>query len=187
MIFSPVAGCSRGFGTLAKSHAVYPTWLGVRFSYGMNGVVMRTRDLAPFARYLATHVSRQPRISSGGSGRRVVERTRATTAGRVLVYRYNLMEHVGEVSTFAVRPGRPEWPRCYDPMSEVWSLGAAETFDDASARPGASSCLPGYGGVPIDGTETHRARRTSLARDAPIVAGGENATRGSSRRLVALE
>ena len=133
---------------LAKSHAVYPTWLGVRFSYGMNGVVMRTRDLAPFARYLATHVSRQPPDilwREWSEGRR--EDARATTAGRrVLVYRYNLMEHVGEVSTFAVRPGRPEWPRCYDPMSEVWSLGAAETFDDARcASQDVSPCLPGYG------------------------------------------
>jgi hypothetical protein len=133
---------------LAKSHAVYPTWLGVRFSYGMNGVVMRTRDLAPFARYLATHVSRQPPDilwREWSEGRR--EDVRAKTAGRrVLVYRYNLMEHVGEVSTFAVRPGRPKWPRCYDPMSEVWSLGAAEKFDDARcASQDVSPCLPGYG------------------------------------------
>ena len=48
-----------------KAEAVYPQWLGVRFSYGMNGVVMRSGDLKPFATYLAQHVSRQvrPRVT----------------------------------------------------------------------------------------------------------------------------
>jgi len=117
---------------LAKSTAAYPEWLGVRFSYGMNGVVVRVRDAPPFARYLASHVSRLPADllwREWTEGRR--EDVRRTTAGRgVVVYRYNLMEHVGEVSTFAVRPERPRWPRCYEPMSSVWSLGRAETFDE---------------------------------------------------------
>ena len=30
------------------------------------------------------------------------------------------VEHVGSVSTFAVRPNRPKWPGCYDSMTKVW-------------------------------------------------------------------
>ena len=114
-----------------KADAVYPQWLGVRFSYGMNGVVMRRVDLSPFAEYLATHVSRQPPDilwREWVEGKR--EDVRSHTLGRkVLVYKWNLMEHIGEVSTFAVRPNRPKWPRCYDQMKEVWSLSTAEKFD----------------------------------------------------------
>ena len=37
------------------------------------------------------------------------------------MYRHNLMEHLGAVSTFAVRPNRPKWPACYASMTKVWS------------------------------------------------------------------
>ena len=130
--FRTCAGTMKALTYLVeKADAVYPQWLGVRFSYGMNGVVMRRKDLPPFAEYLATHVSRQPPDilwREWVEGRR--EDVRSHTLGRkVLVYKWNLMEHVGEVSTFAVRPNRPKWPRCYDQMKEVWSLSTAEKFD----------------------------------------------------------
>jgi len=41
-------------------------------------------------------------------------------AGRPLVvYRYNMMAHIGVVSSFAVRMARPAWPGCYVPMNRV--------------------------------------------------------------------
>ena len=125
-----------------KADAVYPHWLGVRFSYGMNGVVMRSDDLNPFAEYLAEHVSRQPPDilwREWVEGRR--PDVRAHTAGRrMIVYRYNLMEHIGKVSTFAVRPNRPEWPGCHDEMTKVWSLSAWEKFDNTCSAYDVSPC-----------------------------------------------
>lgn len=38
------------------------------------------------------------------------------------------MSHLGTVSSFEVRPDRPEWPRCYESMSAVWSLQSYERF-----------------------------------------------------------
>ena len=35
------------------------------------------------------------------------------------VYKYNMLAHVGAVSSFAVRPERARWPGCYEPMTEV--------------------------------------------------------------------
>ena len=133
---------------LDKADAVYPTWLGVRLSYGMNGVVMRSDDLKPFADYLAEHVSRQP---PDILWREWVEGNRPdvrqhTGGRRMMVYRYNLMEHVGSVSTFAVRPNRPKWPGCYDSMTKVWSLSAGEKFDEGTCKAvDLSPCTQNHG------------------------------------------
>ena len=43
-------------------------------------------------------------------------------------YRYNLLEHIGTVSSFTVRVDRPAFPKCYEPMATVWSLSKAERF-----------------------------------------------------------
>lgn len=40
--------------------------------------------------------------------------------GRFLaVYKYNLFQHIGTVSSFTVRPDRPRWPVCFDPMNRA--------------------------------------------------------------------
>lgn len=55
---------------------------------------------------------------------------RLTTRGRRLaVFRHNLLDHIGARSSFTVRANRPEWPRCYHPMSQIWSLGKREKFN----------------------------------------------------------
>ena len=51
-------------------------------------------------------------------------------AGRVeYVYEHNLLDHVGEVSSFDVRPERRRWPKCHQPLADAWSLGGIERFD----------------------------------------------------------
>lgn len=37
----------------------------------------------------------------------------------LVVYRYNMLAHIGVVSSFAVRMARPAWPGCYAPMNRV--------------------------------------------------------------------
>lgn len=43
-------------------------------------------------------------------------------------YKYNLLEHMGKVSSFTVRVDRPDFPTCYESMADVWSLSKAERF-----------------------------------------------------------
>eukprot|EP00959_Pyramimonas_sp_CCMP1952_P389645 8165181-Pyramimonas_sp.AAC.1 len=44
-------------------------------------------------------------------------------AGRqLLVYKHNILDHIGTVSSFKIRPNRPKWPGCYESMANVWSL-----------------------------------------------------------------
>ncbi|KDD75491.1 hypothetical protein H632_c659p2 [Helicosporidium sp. ATCC 50920] len=44
------------------------------------------------------------------------------------VYRHNLFAHVGAVSSFAVRPDRYKWPRCFASLSSAWSLQDVEKY-----------------------------------------------------------
>ena len=37
----------------------------------------------------------------------------------LVVYRYNLLAHIGVVSSFKVRMARPAWPGCYAPLNRV--------------------------------------------------------------------
>ena len=54
-----------------------------------------------------------------------------TTANKrrpMAAYKYNLLEHMGKVSSFTVRVDRPDFPKCYESMADVWSLSRAERF-----------------------------------------------------------
>lgn len=56
------------------------------------------------------------------------------------VYHKNLLDHIGMHSSFAIRPDRLPFPRCYESMSKVWSLHQLERFNvslsSASAKAG---------------------------------------------------
>lgn len=44
------------------------------------------------------------------------------------VYHKNLLDHVGEHSSFAVRAKRLPFPRCFASMADVWSIQNEERF-----------------------------------------------------------
>ena len=127
--FRTCEGALRGLRYLVqKTRTVYPEWLGLRTSYGLNGVVVRSEDLPGFRDYLLRHQARLPPDllwTEWVEGTRADVRER-TNARKLIVYRYNLFEHLGAVSTFSIRPRRPSWPGCYAPMSSAWSLTAVE-------------------------------------------------------------
>ena len=50
------------------------------------------------------------------------------------VYRYNLLDHIGTKSSFSVRVDRPSFPKCFDPMAEVWSIHQNERFQVSPTR-----------------------------------------------------
>ena len=45
------------------------------------------------------------------------------------VYHKNLLDHIGMHSSFAIRPDRLPFPRCYESMSKVWSIHPLERFN----------------------------------------------------------
>lgn len=118
---------------LAKLNAMpsVQKWLGLRISYGMNGILLRSEDLKSFATYMRTRIQLLPpdliwpEWFSGHGPRTMANRRRPIAA-----YRYNLLEHIGTVSSFKVRVVRPAFPKCYESMADVWSLARAERFQE---------------------------------------------------------
>ncbi|DBA98364.1 TPA: hypothetical protein ACH3X3_012380 [Trebouxia sp. C0006] len=118
---------------LAKLNAMPSAqkWLGLRISYGMNGILLRSEDLKSFATYMRTRIELLPpdliwpEWFSGHGPRTMANRRRPMAA-----YRYNLLEHIGAVSSFKVRVDRPAFPKCYESMADVWSLARAERFQE---------------------------------------------------------
>jgi hypothetical protein len=113
-----------------------PSWLALRVSYGMNGILMKAPDVAPLTAYLRAHIARLPPdllwrewAASGGVFSARGTRVRGAPRRPLLVYRQNLLSHTGTVSSFAVRPARRAWPGCYASMASVWSLAKKELFD----------------------------------------------------------
>ena len=85
--------------------------------YALTGVICRTRiELLPPDLIW-------PEWFSGHGHRTMANRRRPMAA-----YRYNLLEHIGAVSSFKVRVDRPAFPKCYESMADVWSLARAERF-----------------------------------------------------------
>jgi hypothetical protein len=64
--------------------------------------------------------------------------------GRFLaVYKYNLFDHIGTVSSFTVRPNRPKWPGCFDNMSRAYVVGVPPHAMWRSAAPTSRPCRSG--------------------------------------------
>ena len=170
--FRTCEGALRGLRYLVqKTRTVYPEWLGLRTSYGLNGVVVRSEDLPGFRDYLLRHQARLPPDllwTEWVEGTRADVRER-TNARKLIVYRYNLFEHLGAVSTFSIRPRRPSWPGCYAPMSSAWSLTAVEKFDERR-------CAFAFGEL-----LSFPVKVRDLTRDAVLVV----TVMGEDRRIVA--
>jgi len=108
-----------------KVQRVDSAWLGIRFSFGMNGVLLRARDLRDFRAYLHKRMAALPpdMVYQAWLGEAKAARRRTQ-----YVYRHNLLDHVGSVSSFAVRPHRGKWPRCLEDLALAWSLPPIDTF-----------------------------------------------------------
>ncbi|KAK3263399.1 hypothetical protein CYMTET_27790 [Cymbomonas tetramitiformis] len=116
---------------IEKANTVQPDWLSLRVSYGMNGIAMKSSDIPMLSAYLREHTARLPpdllwqEFVAGNNP----EAKKSIGRRKIMVYKYNLLDHIGTISSFAIRPNRPKWPGCYDSMADVWSLQKIETFD----------------------------------------------------------
>ena len=80
--------------------------------------------------------------TAGGAGTDLEARRPSLSERRpYVVYRWNLLAHLGQVSSFAVRPGRSGWPGCYAPMARASSLRTEEKFQGRCGRTDLSPCL----------------------------------------------
>ncbi|KFM29335.1 Alpha-1,3-mannosyl-glycoprotein 4-beta-N-acetylglucosaminyltransferase C [Auxenochlorella protothecoides] len=152
-------------------------WVALRVSYGMNGVLMHNADIPDLVDYLWRHVTRKPPDLLWAEW--VALQARARPPRPYAVYRYNVLNHLGAISSFAVRPDRPGWPGCWAPMSSVWSLALSERYNrrcrdvsdvsPCATRPRGRASLRDQRGLPLepDGLEPWMSHQVNWT--APVL------------------
>lgn len=116
---------------IARASAYRP-WIGVRLSYGLNGILLHADDVPVLAGYLRKHQRRRPpdhlTVEWLASE---TEESRSYIGDRVLMaYRFNLLDHIGRVSSLRDQLS-PPYPRCYE------FLGQPVNFEVESFSPSA--------------------------------------------------
>lgn len=89
-----------------------------RFSYGMNGVIMECNDIGSVASYIKSEAMTGPVdvIAAEYWTKKHVSGAKHFGDRRYFVSRYNLLKHIGKVSTFGTADKRPSLrhPQCFD-------------------------------------------------------------------------
>ena len=127
--------CARGLEAIrhvVEKAAIYsPNWLALRFSYGMNGILLRQADAAVFADYLLEHQARRPPdhlVVEWYAGER--PQAAAYKGSRAqLAFKYNIFDHLGAVSSLRSKKS-PTYPVCFEVL-KVPTLFKVEAFDPA--------------------------------------------------------
>lgn len=116
---------------LARSSYYNPHWLAIRASFGMNGIFIHNADVQHLLQYLWEHQARRPPdhlIVEWYAGEQVSSRDSSTRAGETVQsakyrgsrqhvgFRYNILHHIGKVSTLRLQTRAPEMPTCYDEL-----------------------------------------------------------------------
>lgn len=115
--------CSFGYVTLSylinKSSKYHPNWLAIRLSYGMNGIIMHSKDLETFGNYLIKHQARRPPdhlVVEWYAGEtpesKEYKKNRANIG-----FRYNIFHHLGTTSTLRQQHS-PSYLTCYEELLE---------------------------------------------------------------------
>lgn len=95
-------------------------WITIRNSYGMNGILMQDKDLSPFADYLEVHQERRPPdhlVVEWYAGE--TDESREYKGNRThFAFRYNLFDHLGEVSTLRSAKSK-RFPTCYEELTDA--------------------------------------------------------------------
>ncbi len=108
----------------------------MRVSYGMNGILIQNKDIPDLIVYMTLRMWLKPCDHS------IVEWFLGSTADGIpigtgaqrrpyFVYRYNLMSHVGRISTL-VKERRPK-PICFATMDSRIGLRRGEAFEEEGA------------------------------------------------------
>ena len=127
-------------------------FLAIHFSFGMNGVLLGRGALADLKTYLKRELARLPPDMLYTEWLEAKKREEKRIQ---YVYRDNLLDHVGEVSTFGVRPARRKWPGCFEPLASAWSLARIETFDARMCKRSDISPCAGADGERYNGTRAN--------------------------------
>ena len=123
------------------------TFIAMRMSFGMNGIIMHGRDIKPFAEYLIKHQVRRPPdhlVVEWFAGEN--EESAAYKQGRVhLGFRYNIFHHLGALSTLREAVS-PTYPLCYEHLVPPVVFEVETWKRDMCSEDSITPCDP-----PLDG------------------------------------
>jgi hypothetical protein len=118
--------CEKAVVELVRSLAIleksFPNFCGVRFSYGMNAIVLPRDTARAYSTYLEKHLKELPiddlfhRFTKTRGNDEEDRKSMCAPNGRILFnYRNIMWEHIGDISTFSERNKsgfRSQFPRC---------------------------------------------------------------------------
>jgi hypothetical protein len=127
-------------GTLKLIHCIlqrvtstHENWISMRISYGMNGILIRNKDIPKIITFLILNMWHKPSdhnivewfLGQTGDGR--TTGTNPQQRRPYFVYRFNLMSHIGTVSSFGHLTQTK--PICFETMDGRIGLRHIEAFD----------------------------------------------------------
>jgi len=89
------------FYIIDKAYKMDDDWLAMKVSYGFNGILLRSKDVEPFASYLLQHYRRRPpdHLQTEWWAGETAQSKKYKSGRSYFVFRYNLLEHIGVQSS----------------------------------------------------------------------------------------
>lgn len=123
--------CEHGLRALhyliSKTNDVFPDWIGLRVSYGFNGIVIKYKDVPLVEQFFKQQVSNALQTSdyehaviNTPPDHLMYQFLKSQEPRKLVVFRYNLFYHIGQISTFENRQ-LSYTPQCYQYMYD-WLL-----------------------------------------------------------------
>mmetsp|Transcript_1229 Transcript_1229/g.1441 ORF Transcript_1229/g.1441 Transcript_1229/m.1441 type:complete len:224 (+) Transcript_1229:77-748(+) len=108
----------------------YESWIVIRASFGLNGILFQEEDIAELSKYLEKHQTRRPpdHLTTEWYAGETEESKEYVLQRTVVAFRYNILHHIGAISTLRKRSRRMEFPGCWHELMPpvVFSV---ESFD----------------------------------------------------------
>ena len=129
-----------------KATSYFDDWLSIRVSFGLNGLLIPGRDLPTLASYAESHQARRPVDHLAVEWFAGETPEAAAYKGRRphVAYKYNLLDHIGEVSTLRRARGgsKMNYPGCWQLLGQPTNFDVESYDPDACPHDDVSPCVP---------------------------------------------
>jgi len=104
-------------------------WLAIRASYGLNGVLIHGDDISALASYLQRNQARRPpdHLTTEWFAGETIEAAGYKHDRPHIGFRFNVLKHIGTISTLRKSTHKQSYPECWQPLQED-AVFAIESF-----------------------------------------------------------
>ena len=117
---------------MRKATAYAGDWLSIRFSFGLNGLLLPGKDMNAIADYLERHQHYRPpdHLTVEWFAGETKESAAYKGARQHLAFKYNILDHIGAISTLRTHKA-PDYPKCWQILGMPTNF-QVESFDESS-------------------------------------------------------